>query len=140
VSRPGRSLPPEKTRYPLYSRLGKPQGQLEQVRKVSPPPGYDLRTVQPVASRYTDYATWPIFIGGTHHYLHDHFMRTLTTFHKHNLLFFRLVCKITKISISSVMSVLPSICKKKLVSHWRVYHENLYMYIFLKSVEKTEDS
>ena len=27
-----------------------------QVRKISPPPGFDSRTVQPVASRYTDYA------------------------------------------------------------------------------------
>jgi len=26
-------------------------------RKISPPPGLDPRTVQPVASRYTDYAT-----------------------------------------------------------------------------------
>jgi hypothetical protein len=26
------------------------------VRKISPPPGFDPRTVQPVASRYTDWA------------------------------------------------------------------------------------
>jgi hypothetical protein len=26
------------------------------VRKISPPPGFDPRTFQPVASRYTDYA------------------------------------------------------------------------------------
>jgi hypothetical protein len=32
-----------------------------QVRKISPPPGFDPRTVQPVASRYTDYATRPTF-------------------------------------------------------------------------------
>ena len=48
-----------KTRYPLYRRLGGPQGLCEQVRKISPPPGLDPRTVQPVASRYTDYATRP---------------------------------------------------------------------------------
>jgi hypothetical protein len=29
------------------------------VRKISPPPGFDPRIVQPVASRYTDYATRP---------------------------------------------------------------------------------
>ena len=29
------------------------------MRKISPPPGFDPRTVQPVASRYTDYATRP---------------------------------------------------------------------------------
>ena len=54
VSRPGRSLPPEKTRYPLYRRLGGPQGRSGQVRKISPTPRFDSRTVQPVASRYTD--------------------------------------------------------------------------------------
>ena len=57
ASRPGRSLPPGNTRYPLYRRLGEPQGRSGQVRKISPPPGFDPRTVQPVASRYTYYAT-----------------------------------------------------------------------------------
>ena len=57
ASRPGRSLPPGKTRYPLYRRLGGPQGRSGQVRKISPPLEFDPRTVQPVASRYTDYAT-----------------------------------------------------------------------------------
>ena len=31
------ALPPEKTRYPLYRRLGGPQGRSGQVRKISPP-------------------------------------------------------------------------------------------------------
>jgi hypothetical protein len=31
-------------------------GRCEWVRKISPPPGFDTRTVQPVASRYTDCA------------------------------------------------------------------------------------
>ena len=57
ASRPGRSLPPGKTRYPLYRRLGGPQGRSGLVRKISPPPGLDPRTFQPVASRYTGYAT-----------------------------------------------------------------------------------
>jgi len=57
ASRPGRSLPPGKTRYPLYKRLGGPQGRSGQVRKISPPLGFDPWTVQPVASRYTDQAT-----------------------------------------------------------------------------------
>jgi hypothetical protein len=59
ASRPGRSLLPGKTRDPLYRRLGTPQGRSGQVRKISPPPGFDPRTVQPVASRYTDGATRP---------------------------------------------------------------------------------
>jgi len=59
ASCPGRSLPLGKTRYALYRRLGEPQGRSGQVQKISPPPGFDPRTVQPVASRYTDYATRP---------------------------------------------------------------------------------
>jgi hypothetical protein len=68
ASRPGRSLHPGKTRYPLYRRVGGPQGRFGQVRKISPPPGFDPRIVQPVDSRYTDYATrpteahWPYYI------------------------------------------------------------------------------
>jgi hypothetical protein len=50
------ALPPGKTRYPLYRRPGGPQGQSGNVRKISPPPGFDPRTVQSVASRYTDCA------------------------------------------------------------------------------------
>jgi len=50
---------PGKTRYPLYRKLVGPQGRSGQVRKISPPPGFDPRTVQPVASRYTDYVTRP---------------------------------------------------------------------------------
>ena len=59
ASRPGHSLPPGKTRYPLYRRLGGPQGRSGQVGKISPQPGFDPRTVQPVASRYIDCATRP---------------------------------------------------------------------------------
>jgi hypothetical protein len=49
------ALPPEMTRYPLYRMLVKPQGRSGRVLKISPPPGFDPRTVQLVASRYTDY-------------------------------------------------------------------------------------
>ena len=54
ASRPGLSLPPGRTRYSLYRRMGGLQGRSGQVRKISPPPGFDPRTVQPVTSRYTD--------------------------------------------------------------------------------------
>ena len=50
------ALPPGKTRYPLCRRLGRPQGRSGRVRKILSPPGFDPRTVQPVASRYTDCA------------------------------------------------------------------------------------
>jgi hypothetical protein len=41
---------------PFYRRLGGPQGWSGRVRKISPTPGFDLRTVHPVASPYTDWA------------------------------------------------------------------------------------
>ena len=47
------ALHPGKTRYPLYRRLGGPQGRSGRVRKISPSPGFNPRTIQPVASRYT---------------------------------------------------------------------------------------
>jgi hypothetical protein len=62
VSHSSRSLPPGKTQYPLYSRLDGPQGQSGQVQKISPPPGFDPWTVQPVASHYTNYATRPMTV------------------------------------------------------------------------------
>jgi hypothetical protein len=59
ASCPAPSLPRGKNQYQLYMRLDGHQGQSGQVRKISPPPGFDPRTVQPIASRYTDYATQP---------------------------------------------------------------------------------
>ena len=47
------ALPPGKSRYPLYWRLGGPQGRSGRLQKISPAPGFNPRTVQPVASRYT---------------------------------------------------------------------------------------
>ena len=49
------ALTPGKTRYLLYRLIG-PQSRWGRARKILPPPGFDPRTVQPVASRYTDYA------------------------------------------------------------------------------------
>ena len=51
------ALPPGKT--PSTHRIGgsvDPQGRSGRVRKISPPPGFDPRTVQLVGSRYTDRA------------------------------------------------------------------------------------
>jgi hypothetical protein len=48
------ALPPGKTRYPLYRRLGEPQSRSGQVRKFHPPTEFDPRTIQPVTSRCTD--------------------------------------------------------------------------------------
>jgi hypothetical protein len=59
------TLPSEKTQYPLYRKLGGPQGRSGWVQKISPPPGFDPWTVQPAASCYTDY-TIPV-LGYTVH-------------------------------------------------------------------------
>jgi hypothetical protein len=42
------------TRYPLYCGLGGLQGRSARVQKISPLPGSDPQTIQPVAGRYTD--------------------------------------------------------------------------------------
>ena len=51
-------LPPGKTRYPLYGRLGGPQGRSGWAENLVPT-GIRSWTVQSVVSRYTDWATWP---------------------------------------------------------------------------------
>jgi len=51
--RPGRFTPGIETRYPFYRRVGGPQDRSGRERKISTPPGFDLRTVQHEASRYT---------------------------------------------------------------------------------------
>ena len=56
ASRLDRFLSPGKIRYPLCRRLGGPQRRSGQLRKILSAPGFDPRTVQPVASRYTDWA------------------------------------------------------------------------------------
>jgi hypothetical protein len=50
MSRPGGFTPREKARYPCGS-----QGRAGWVREISPLPGFDLRTVEPVASRHIDH-------------------------------------------------------------------------------------
>ena len=62
MSHPGRSLSPGKTQYALHKRLDGPQGQSGQVRKISPPLGFNPQTIQPVASHCTDYVTWPTLL------------------------------------------------------------------------------
>ena len=47
---------------PPVRRLGEPQGWPGRVQKILPPPRLDLWTVQPVASRYTNYTIQAHFI------------------------------------------------------------------------------
>jgi len=52
-----RPLDPRKeSQYPLHRRIGEGLGRSGRVRKISPPPKFDHRIVQPAASRYKDYA------------------------------------------------------------------------------------
>jgi hypothetical protein len=51
----GRFTPEKESRYQLYRRMGEPRGLSRRVQKILPPLGFETRTVQPVASRYTNY-------------------------------------------------------------------------------------
>ena len=50
AARPGRTLPPGKTRYPLDRRLGGPQDRSGGAENLDPPE-FDPRTVQSVVNR-----------------------------------------------------------------------------------------
>jgi len=69
----GRTLPPGKTRYPFYRRLGGPQGRSGRAENLVPT-GNRSRTVQPVVSRYTDWATRPTNGYVNFWYLADYFL------------------------------------------------------------------
>jgi len=56
AARFGHTLPPRKTQYPIYRRLGGPQGRSGRAENLVPT-GIRSRTVQPVVSHYTDWAT-----------------------------------------------------------------------------------
>ena len=55
--RPRPLFTPGKDTVPIVQEAGWAQGRSGQVRKISLPPGFDPRTVQPVASRYSDWTT-----------------------------------------------------------------------------------
>ena len=61
ASRPGRSLPPGKDLVPIVQEAGWAPGPVWTGAENLASPGFDHRTFQPVASRYTDYATRPTF-------------------------------------------------------------------------------
>jgi len=58
----GLTLPPGKTQYPFYRRLGGPQGWSGRAENLIPT-GVRFWTVQPLVSLYTDWATRPIIRG-----------------------------------------------------------------------------
>jgi len=62
-STPRPHFTPEKSRYPLYSRLGGPQDRSGRAENLVLT-GIRSRTVQPVVSRYTDWTTRPTILTG----------------------------------------------------------------------------
>jgi hypothetical protein len=66
--RPGRFTSEKETRYPLYRQMGGPRGRSGRVREISPRPKFEPRIVQPVASRYTDWAILAAVQSHSQHY------------------------------------------------------------------------
>ena len=56
---PRQHLTPRKDPVPIVQEAGWASGQVWTGAENLAPPGFDPRTVQPVGSRYTDYATRP---------------------------------------------------------------------------------
>ena len=86
AARPDRTLPPGKTPYPFYRRLGGPQGRSGRAENLVPT-GIRCRTVQPVVSGYGDWATraiyscsYLIYINGD---LDDHLVVIWNTWNRH---------------------------------------------------------
>ena len=79
AARPGRTLPPGKSRYPFYRRLGGPQGRSGRAENLVPT-GIRSRTVQPAVSRYTDWGTRPTLFSGTSWNLRRHEQHASTNF------------------------------------------------------------
>ena len=63
ASRPGRTLPPGKNRYPLYRRLGGPHGRSGQVRENPPPTGIVSRD-RPARSQSLYRLSYPAHTAG----------------------------------------------------------------------------
>ena len=83
--RPGRTLLPGKARYPFYRSLGGPQDRSGRAENLVPT-GIRSRTVQPVVSRYTDWATRPIS-SGCHAQIRIWIPSLLHTYPSHLILF-----------------------------------------------------
>jgi len=105
-------LPPGKTRYPLYGRLGGSKGRSGRVRNISPPTGFDPRTVQPVASRYTDWGIpAPIFALFYRKHLSHYKSPVLLVAEK--LCFIPSDCVQLKVNFMRSSEVIPNYCALK---------------------------
>ena len=68
-STPRPHFTPAKNRYPFYRRLDGSQGRSGRAENLAPT-GIRSQTVQPVVSRYTDWATGPLYWQNTAHYIY----------------------------------------------------------------------
>ena len=99
-----------------YRSLGGPQGRPGRVRKTSPPPGFDPRTVQPVASNYTDWAI-PAHYIYIYIYIYILHLRDLANCTSRDKLYIALKCKPFYFScvISSLYVCLSRNCDGRMV-------------------------
>jgi len=74
VARPGRILSPGKNRYPFYRRLGGPRGRSGRAENLVPP-GFDHRTVQPVAQSLCRLSHPAHIYPHTHTHTHTHTLK-----------------------------------------------------------------
>jgi hypothetical protein len=86
-----------------------PRAGMDRCGKSRPPPGFDPRTVQPVASRYTDYATLPtvIYIPFRKPETDSHILTTSNTNfdnQKGNIKFFVYILRVNHVVFFNVIS------------------------------------
>ena len=134
AARPGRTLPPGKTRYPFYRRLGGPQGRSGWAENLVAN-GNRSRTVQPVAqSLYRlSHPTHKIkYIKTIKHITHCmlsakyYMFRHITEISKNvsRSLIKRFSQNCEKLLLASLcLSVSPSVRRQQLGSHWTDFHE-----------------
>ena len=107
------ALSPGKMGHPFYRKLSELQGWSGRMRKISPPLGFDLWTVQPVVSGYTDWVMpAPVYHIPCINYL----------------------CKISTFSVPCV----PTDNCNRLTKYTHTHtHTHIYIYIYIYRVTAT---
>jgi len=131
AARPSRTLPPRKTRYPLHRRLGGSQGRSGWAEYLVPT-GIRSRIVQPLVSRYTDWATRPTLWNSTYSQEQEASFYEILSINFRFLEDDQFLCNlffdITQKIIFNRMLILSSVTKTCLMhkSHsvdWRIYSD-----------------
>jgi len=142
IARPGRTLPQGKNRYPLYRRLSGPQGRSGRAENLVPT-GIRSRTVQPVVSRYTDWATGPTYfirILNCHQYYCQYFLNSgsLTNVHLFPVLHFEFplfCCVSLHLNLIMKLSSFPTlICKFSQILKYLFYSKNCFRILLFSIV------